>query len=39
MVWNCANCVLLHEPEISDYLMKYPEASLRELKAKKKREE
>lgn len=38
MVWNCADCVLLHEPEIADYLMKHPEASLRELKAKKKRE-
>ncbi|MDD1715150.1 MAG: adenosylcobinamide amidohydrolase [Methanoregulaceae archaeon] len=39
MVWNCADCVLLHEPEISDYLTKHPEASLRELKALKKREE
>jgi len=38
-VWNCADCVLLHEPEIADYLMKHPEASLRELKALKKREE
>jgi len=39
MVWNCADCVLLHEPEISDYLTKHPEASFRELKALKKREE
>jgi len=39
MVWNCADYVLLHEPEISDYLTKHPEASLRELKALKKREE
>jgi adenosylcobinamide hydrolase len=37
MVWNCADCVLLHEPEIADYLVKHPEASLRELKAQKKR--
>jgi adenosylcobinamide hydrolase len=37
MVWNCAGCVLLHEPEIADYLAKHPEASLRELKARKKR--
>jgi adenosylcobinamide hydrolase len=38
-VWNCADCVLLHEPETADYLMKHPEASLRELKALKKRAE
>jgi adenosylcobinamide hydrolase len=37
MVWNCADCVLLHEPETADYLMKHPEASIRELKALKKR--
>jgi len=30
-VWNCAQCTLLHEPEISDYLKKFPEAPLREL--------
>jgi adenosylcobinamide hydrolase len=36
-VWNCADCVLLHEPEVADYLLKHPEASLRELKALKKR--
>jgi adenosylcobinamide hydrolase len=37
MVWNCADCTLLHEPEIADYLIEYPEASLRELKSLKKR--
>ena len=37
MVWNCASCTLLHEPEIADYLLRNPEASLRELKARKKR--
>jgi adenosylcobinamide hydrolase len=36
-VWNCAACVLLHEPDIADYLLKHPEASLCELKARKKR--
>jgi adenosylcobinamide hydrolase len=36
-VWNCAECTLLHEPEIAEYLKKYPEASLRELKSLKKR--
>jgi adenosylcobinamide hydrolase len=36
-VWNCAGCTLLHEPEIADYLKKYPEASLRELKSLKKK--
>jgi adenosylcobinamide hydrolase len=36
-VWNCAGCTLLHEPEIADYLIEYPEASLRELKSLKKR--
>jgi len=39
LVWNCADCVLLHEPETADYLMRHPEASLRELKALKKRGE
>ncbi len=38
-VWNCADCVLLHEPETADYLVKHPEASLRELKALKKKRE
>lgn len=36
-IWNCADCVLLHEPDIADYLEKHPEASLRELKSRKKR--
>jgi adenosylcobinamide hydrolase len=36
-VWNCADCTLLHEPEIADYLREHPEASLRELKSLKKR--
>ncbi|MFY9800959.1 MAG: adenosylcobinamide amidohydrolase [Methanoregula sp.] len=31
-VWNCARCTLLHEPEIADYLIKFPNASLKELK-------
>ena len=31
-VWNCARCTLLHEPEIADYLKKFPNASLTELK-------
>lgn len=31
-VWNCARCTLLHEPEIADYLKKFPGASLTELK-------
>jgi adenosylcobinamide hydrolase len=26
-VWSCSNCRLLHEPEIADYLKKYPEAT------------
>jgi adenosylcobinamide hydrolase len=30
-VWNCARCTLLHEPEIADYLKKYPMASRAEL--------
>jgi len=30
-VWNCASCTLLHEPVISDYLKKYPDASREEL--------
>jgi adenosylcobinamide hydrolase len=35
-VWNCAGCTLLHQPEIADYLLKNPEASLRELKIKER---
>ncbi|HRS92779.1 MAG TPA: cysteine-rich small domain-containing protein [Methanolinea sp.] len=38
LVWNCSTCTLLHEPAIADYLLAHPEASLRELKAKKARE-
>jgi adenosylcobinamide hydrolase len=34
-VWNCSGCTLLHEPEIADYLNKYPEASLSELMQRK----
>jgi adenosylcobinamide hydrolase len=30
-VWNCAKCKILHEPEVADYLKKYPGASLGEL--------
>jgi len=30
-VWNCAQCTLLHETEISGHLKKFPEASLMEL--------
>jgi adenosylcobinamide hydrolase len=36
-VWSCSNCRLLHEPEIADYLNKYPEAPLCELRALFKR--
>jgi adenosylcobinamide hydrolase len=35
-VWNCAACTLLHEPEIADYLKKFPSASLAEIKQRKK---
>jgi adenosylcobinamide hydrolase len=31
-VWNCARCTLPHEPEVADYLKKFPVASLAELK-------
>jgi adenosylcobinamide hydrolase len=31
-VWNCARCTIVHEPEIADYLKKFPAASLTELK-------
>jgi len=37
-VWNCAECTLLHEPAIADYLIAFPSASLAELKAKQKKE-
>ncbi len=37
-VWNCAGCTLLHEPEISDCLKKFPSASLAELKTLQKKE-
>ena len=30
-VWNCAQCTLLHEPPVTDYLKKFPGASLAEL--------
>ena len=30
-VWNCSRCTLLHEPDIADYLKKYPDASKDEL--------
>jgi adenosylcobinamide hydrolase len=30
-VWNCSKCTLLHEPEVADYLIQYPEASREEL--------
>jgi adenosylcobinamide hydrolase len=35
-VWNCAGCRLLHEPEIADYLKKFPSAFLTEMKLIKK---
>jgi len=38
-VWNCSSCTLLHEPAIADYLRAHPEATLRELKAKKRQKE
>lgn len=30
-VWNCAKCLLLHEPEVAAYLKKFPGASRQEL--------
>ena len=39
MIWNCSECTLLHEAEIARYLKKHPEASLGELKYRKKMEE
>jgi len=38
-VWNCADCTLLHKPAIADYLIKFPSASLPELKARQKKNE
>ena len=35
-VWNCAACTLLHEPEIANYLKKFPLSSLTEIKLRKK---
>jgi adenosylcobinamide hydrolase len=35
-VWNCARCTLLHKPEIAEYLIQNPEATLRELKTKER---
>lgn len=32
-VWSCSQCTLLHVPEVAAYLKKYPESSLRELRA------
>jgi adenosylcobinamide hydrolase len=37
-VWNCAECTLLHKPEIANYLKKFPSSSLAELKARQKKE-
>jgi adenosylcobinamide hydrolase len=33
-VWNCAECTLLHEPDMAGYLKKFPSASLAELKTR-----
>ena len=30
-VWNCSHCTLLHEPDIAEYLLHYPDASKEEL--------
>ena len=35
-VWNCAGCTLLHEPEIANYLKKFPLSSITEIKLRKK---
>jgi len=35
-VWNCAGCTLLHEPEIANYLKKFPLSSVTEIKLRKK---
>lgn len=37
VVWNCASCTLLHDPELCEYLQQNPEATLGELKARKKK--
>jgi adenosylcobinamide hydrolase len=37
-VWNCAECMLLHDPAIAGYLNKFPSSSLAELKARQKKE-
>ena len=37
-VWNCAGCTLLHDPGIADYLARNPDAPLRELKERRRRE-
>jgi adenosylcobinamide hydrolase len=31
-IWNCSNCMLLHEPAVADHLRRNPMASLAELK-------
>jgi len=36
-VWNCSRCSLLHEPDIADYLKRYPDAPLEELVRLRKR--
>jgi adenosylcobinamide hydrolase len=36
-VWSCQRCTLLHEPEVAEYLLEYPEASLKELKKLRKK--
>lgn len=37
IIWSCSDCTLLHTPAIVKYMKKNPEASLKELKALKKR--
>ena len=36
-VWNCAGCTMIHEPEVTDYLKKHPDAPLKELIRRSKR--
>lgn len=36
-VWSCQHCDLVHLPPIADYLKRYPEASLEELKRLRKK--
>jgi len=31
-VWACTNCLLLHKPNVADYLKKHPDATIAELK-------